>query len=404
MKRLEWLALALAAGPAFAQLHAVVTLDEVLRIVERSPRVAVSQREADMARADRAAAGALPNPSLSLGRSTPSSGERTIFDASSQQQATVELPVPIFGQRGARMRAADFQVGRAESQVRLTAAEIRRLGGLAFVRLLAAQEQLAARRSALGDVERIRGVVAGRQESGMASRYDLARADAELALASLGAQRSQTEIHEQAAALAALADAPGWRPQALGSLVNLKADWAEVETDLAANPAQRLARAETEAAEARIELARRERYPVPSVSLGRTWTSGPFGSANFVGVTSEIPILDNRRALEDRANAEAAAARERERATTAALRAELQKQRDSLRVRREALERFEGAVAQRQPAFLEMAENAYRLGRGTLFELLDARRTQLEAAIARLELLAAIVEAQVELRSLGGNL
>ena len=404
MRRLSVPFLWLATTTAWAQLPQAVTLDEVLRIVERSPRVAVSQREADMARADRAAAGALPNPSLSLGRSTPSSGERTIFDASSQQQATVELPVPIFGQRGARMRAADFQVGRAESQVRLTTAEIRRLAGLAFVRLLAAQEQLAARRSALGDVERIRGVVAGRQESGMASRYDLARADAERALASLGAQRSQTEIHEQAAALAALVDAPGWRPQAMGSLVNLKTDLADVETDLAANPALRLARAETEAAEARIELAHRERYPVPSVSLGRTWTSGPFGATNFVGVASEIPILDNRRALEDRANAEAAAARERERGTTAALRAELQKQRDSLRVRREALERFEREVAQRQPPFLEMAESAYRLGRGTLFELLDARRTQLEAAIARLELLAAIVEAHVELRSLAGNL
>src|SRR5207244_3194291 len=101
----------------------------------------------------------------------------------------------------------------AESQVRLTSAETKRIAGLEFVRLLAAQEPRAARRSALGDVERIRGLVAGRQESGMASRYDLARADAELALAHLGAQRSENEINEHAAALAALVDAPGWRPQ-----------------------------------------------------------------------------------------------------------------------------------------------------------------------------------------------
>ena len=59
---------------------------------------------------------------------------------------------------------------------------------------------------------------------------------------------------------------------------------------------------------------------------------------------------------------------------------------------------------ERQSTFLEMAESAYRLGRGTLFELLDARRTQLEASLARAELLAAIAETQLELRALSGSL
>src|SRR4051794_14787539 len=149
--RLLSLAFFLVAGPVWAQLPQTVTLDEVLRIVEKSSRVAVSAREADIARAERSAAGAFANPTLSLGRSTPSGGERTIFDANSQQQATVELPVPIFGQRGARVRAADLQVGRAESQVRLTVTETKRLAALEFIRLAAAQESLAARRKALVD-------------------------------------------------------------------------------------------------------------------------------------------------------------------------------------------------------------------------------------------------------------
>jgi len=133
-------------GIACAQMPETVTLEEVLRIVEQSPRISVSLREADIARAERAAAGALPNPSVTVGRFTPSGGERTIFDASSQQSASVELPVPIFGQRGARIRAADLALGRAQSQVRLTVAETRRLAALAFGRLLTAGEQLAARR------------------------------------------------------------------------------------------------------------------------------------------------------------------------------------------------------------------------------------------------------------------
>ena len=411
MKRLEFFALLFASCSAAAQpqadLAAAVSLDEVLRIVSRSPRIVASEREAEAARAERVAAGALLNPTLSVGRSRLAGGERTVFDAQSQQQAMVDLPIPIFGQREARVRAAERLVGRAESAIRLTQGEIRRQAALAYLKLLTAQEQLEARRAAASEVQRIRELVAGRLASGMASRYDLARAEAELALAGLGLQRAQAEVTEHAAALAALADADGWLPRAADSLPGLQSAFdaaADVQTVLARNPASRVARDDTALANARIEVASRERFPVPSISLGRTWTSGPFGAANFIGLSSEIPILDDRRALEDKARAEAGAVRERERAINATLRAEYQRHRETLSVRRAALARFDKDVFKSQATFREMAESAYRLGRGTLFELLDARRTQLETLSARLELLAAIVEAQLELRALSDDL
>jgi len=397
----------LVALPAWAQPPATVTLDELLKLVARSPRVLAAERDAEMARAERLTAGALPNPTISFGVARPSAGERTMFDANSQQQATIEMPIPVFGQRGARMDAADRQIGRAESQVRLTSSEARRAAALGFARLVRAQETLAARSAALGEVERIRGLVTGRQQSGVASRYDRSRVDAESALAALAVQRAEADVGEQGAAIAALVDAPGWKPRASGSLEAMRgAPGAErdIAGMLAANPAARLARDESAAAEARIELARRERYPVPSLAYSRAWTSGPFGATNFIGVQSEIPILDSRKGGEDRARAEAAGTRERERAANAALAAEYEKQRDVLRARREALRRFEAETADTQGGFLEMAESAYRLGRGTLFELLDARRTRLEASLARLELLGAIVEAEIEMRALTGDL
>jgi outer membrane protein TolC len=220
-------------------------------------------------------------------------------------------------------------------------------------------------------------------------------------------QRAQTDLREQAAALAGVLAAPaGWQPHAEGSLQALQgALGGAAASELAEDsPAARLARDEARSAEARVELAQRERYPVPSLSLGRTWTDGPFGAANFVGVASEIPILDTRRAQVDKAQAEAESARERERGTRASLQAEYQRHRDTLRLRRDALARFDREVFERQAAFLEMAESAYRLGRGTMFELLDAHRTQLEAATARIELLGGIVESEIELRALAGKL
>ncbi|HEV8110087.1 MAG TPA: TolC family protein, partial [Burkholderiales bacterium] len=325
MRRLSAL-LALVSCNSFGQLPEKATLEEVLRIVSEGPRVTASQRDADAVRAERDAAGAFANPSLSIGRSRPSGGERTIFDANSQDQASLELPVPIFGQRAARVQAAERQVERAQWQVQSTLGEAKKSAALEFARLLVAQEQLALRRRARAEIERIRDIVAGRHDNGMASRYDLARADAELSLASVGVQRAETEVAEHAAAIAALAGAGGWRPQAQGSLESLRPP-PSVEADalLDRSPALQTARAETRAAEARIELAQRERFPVPSIGVGRTWTNGPFGAANFFGLSSEIPILDTRRAQEDKARAETAAARSRERAIEAGLRAELQR-------------------------------------------------------------------------------
>src|SRR2546430_10316662 len=109
MKRLSALLLAFPLAVC-AQLPPTVTLEDVLRIVSESPRVVASQREAEAARAEREAAGAFANPSLSVGRSRPAGGDRTIFDARSQDQASAELPVPIFGQRAARVRVAERQI------------------------------------------------------------------------------------------------------------------------------------------------------------------------------------------------------------------------------------------------------------------------------------------------------
>jgi cobalt-zinc-cadmium efflux system outer membrane protein len=407
------LAFAAAAVPAAAQQPPapnpsdLVTLEQVLEIVAASPRIAAAARDADAARADRIAAGAYPNPSLTFGASRPSGGERTIFDADRQSVALLELPLPVFGQMGARGRAAELQVGLADTQLRLAAGETRRQAALGFARLLAAQEQLAVRRSGLAEVERIRGLVSGRLASGMASRYDLARADAEAALAALALQRAEAAVSEQSAAIAALVDARAWRPRAAGSLEALAsapAPAGEGEEALERGPALRAARDEAAAAEGRVEVAQRELLPIPSVQLGRTWTSGPFGAANYVGIVSEIPISSDRRSLADKAKAQAQGARARAPATGAALRADYRRQLEALQLRREALARFDREVFSQQGAFLEMAESAYRLGRGSLFELLDARRTLLEAATARLELMGGIAESQIELRALVGAL
>jgi cobalt-zinc-cadmium efflux system outer membrane protein len=70
----------------------------------------------------------------------------------------------------------------------------------------------------------------------------------------------------------------------------------------------------------------------------------------------------------------------------------------------EALQRFEQSAAARLPALRQMAEDAYRLGRGTLLELLDATRSRYELQQIRIDLASALAEAQVRLAALTGQL
>jgi len=56
------------------------------------------------------------------------------------------------------------------------------------------------------------------------------------------------------------------------------------------------------------------------------------------------------------------------------------------------------------PALKQMAEDAYRLGKGTILELLDTVRSRYELQQSRVDLAAALLEAQVRYLALSGEL
>jgi len=257
------------------------TLEEVLRPRRagaprrRGPRSARGRRRGAPMGASPPAP--LPTRPSRSAPPVPSGGERTIFDANSQQQATVELPVPIFGQarrgawRGRRPAGGPRGVAGAPHRDRGPSALPALSSSVSWRR----KASLAARRRALIDVERIRGVVAGRQGSG--NGEPLRRGAPPMprrALANLNVQKAVNEVNEHSAALAALVDSPGWaarRRRARSSSCNRRSA-SRAMTSPATSPL-RVARDETAAAQAPRRGSRgRERYPVPAVQLSRTWT------------------------------------------------------------------------------------------------------------------------------------
>ena len=395
-------------------LPELLTLPVLLRLVaERSPRLAVERVGIDSAQADLITAGALPNPTLSYGRMRPSSGANTLFEGNRQQQAGVEFPLLIAGQRGARVETAEQGVLGARARVGLAGSELALRAAELFTGLQAAQERTAVLAEAHGEFERAAGLISGRLDSGMASRYDFARVEIEVAAIAVRLADARADAAEKSAGLASLLGAPGWRPHAAGELAPASAlatggiarDPPALRAALASgNPQIIAARREEETARAAVRRAELERWPVPVLSLGRTWTNEPFGAANFVGLSTEVPLFDSRQGQLSKAQAELRAAERRREALEAEAEVELARLLEALAQRRAALERFERNVDVRSPALRQMAEDAYRLGRSTVLELIDAARTRVDARVTAIDLRAFTVQQELRIRALTGGL
>jgi cobalt-zinc-cadmium efflux system outer membrane protein len=410
MKRvLIAMGLVLFAGNVLAQeLPERLNLPALLRLVaERSPRLAVERAGIEAAEADRVTAAAIPNPTVSIGRMRPSGGiPNTVVDANRQQQAGVELPVLIAGQRGARVEAAEQGVLGARARVAQAANEIALRAAELFAGLQAAQERAAVLAEAQGEYERAAALVSGRHGSGMASRYDLARVEMEVAGIAVRLSDARADAAEKSAGIAALLGAGGWRPVAEGLLApaGLKSDLSAWQPLVAGNPQLLAARREEDIARASVARAERERWPVPVLSAGRTWTSDPFGAANYIGIATEVPIFDTRRGQLEKAQAELRAAERRRAALEAEIAVELRRLLTALELRRATLARFESKVDVRSPELRQMAEDAYRLGRGTLLELIDSARIRVDARVTDIDLRALTVQQELRILALTGGL
>ena len=399
----------LFSGNIFSQeLPEQLDLATLLRLVaERSPRLAVERVSIEAAEADRITAGALPNPTISYGSSRPSGGAaNSVISGNRQQQAGIDLPVLIAGQRGARVEAAEQGVLGARARVAQAGAEMALRAAELFIGLQAAQEKIAVLAEAHSEIERAASLISGRLDSGMASRYDLARVEMEVASIAVRLADARADAAEKSAGLATLLGAPGWRPRAAGELAprGLQAELPAWQGSLSANPQIIFARREEDTARAAVRRAERERWPVPVLSLNRSWTSEPFGAANFIGFSTEVPILDSRRGQLDKAQAELRAAERRREALEAETGVELRRLLEALVQRRAALERFERRVDVRSPALRQMAEDAYRLGRSTVLELIDAARTRVDARVTGIDLRAFTVQQELRILSLTGGL
>ena len=390
------------------QLPKQVTIDQLLQVLkDKSPRYGVARSRLEEAKAGVIAADVYPNPNLSYGRFDLASSVNTMYDGHVQQQVTVSVPILATGQHGARVSAAERRVEATEADIEADYLHLVRDTWRLFVRLLAAQEKVAVLETSLEESKKLQHIVTERENAGMSSPYDTLRLTQETQNIESRLASARTDAASVVGEIGVLLGFSTWEMQALGELkplgvpVDLEKLWRDTEQN---NPELETSRREIVAANADIEKAEAERWPIPSIQVGTVFTDHPYGMTSFGGLSVDIPIFDRGQGGIAKAEAEKHIALVKQSYLTASTRQELERAVEVLKQRRANLEKFENSSLKSLPKLKQMAEDAYQLGQSTLLEVLDASRSRTETKLTYLDLLSDEVNAEIDTLSASGLL
>ena len=383
-----------------------LTLARALQILaEESPGTAALRAQIDEAKADVVAAKTAPNPSLDYEGTRLHSGTNT--GAATVDQASLEWPVLIFGQRKARSDAAEHGVAAAEAHVLADLASRERDVRAAFADLLAQQERVGILEGARLDLEHVASIVCARKEAGEASAYDALRVETEFRSTDALLGDARGDLADASGRLAVLLGRPGALLRAAGELspppaAPLDADalWAEAALHV---PSLAAARRDEDAAASAEHAARRDAWPVPVLTGGAEWTQDARSTSVVFGVSIALPSLDRNQGAIARARARQEEATLARKAVEAESRADLERAVRVATERRAALAELDAAVSSRLPEMRTMAEAAYREGRGDILELLDAFRSLTQTRLARVDAFTGVAHAEADLLFLPGR-
>ncbi len=395
-------ATALAPAPAPRAQYSVEQLLRIARV--QSPLLAVSRSEELAARAGITTARAYPNPELEfgLGQATARSGGSSGFSPALGIAQPLENP----WLRSSRIQTAQARAEVASSQTGLAqvllVAEIKRR----FLEVARLKEEVQAYQEDIRLAEQIRVRVQVRVRTGEAPRFDLIRAETEVAVAAKNL--ASAELRQQ--------QALGLLRQGVSPILeknfDIQLDTIELalleDADyevlrkrlLAENPDIAVAERELERAQRQIEVE--QALALPQVSLRASQDRDPSITINRIGAQIQIPIFNRR----EGPIAEAQALAERAKLQLEQRRFEQIAGFDTAwqgyKAAAGQVRALESGIVDRSRAVIEVAEAAYRFGERGILEFLDAQR---QFRLVRNELIQARFNARLnraELERLAG--
>ncbi|MGH8467133.1 MAG: TolC family protein [Pseudomonas sp.] len=379
----------------------VLTLDNALRAAqENNPELAAARWGIDIAEGERRQAGVLPNPELSW----------EVEDTRKSSQTTTVSVSQMFelgGKRGARLSVAgrDAELAALELERQGNALRAEVMG--AFQAAARAQEGLQLAEQSLRLSERGLQVVQGRVKAGSASPVEATRAQvqvSEVRLEKLRAEQAQTVAYQQ---LAAATGAPMVQFDKVASASSQASDLpgrSQLLDRLEHTPDMRLARVQIGQREAALDLARTQRIPDLTVSVGSQYSETDRERINVVGVSLPIPLFDRNQGNVLAAARRADQARDQRNGAELRLRTEVIQALAQWATSAQEVQAFDRSILPSAQQALDAATRGFERGKFAFLDVLDAQRTLVAARLQYLEAQAQRSEAQVRLERIFGDL
>jgi len=320
----------------------------------------------------------------------------------------VEQPLPISGRVAYYRRALAPVKEAAEAQTEARFWEARASLRQAFYRLFASQQQAETIEASLCDLAEIHRILSERERQGEGSRYDRLRAERELRELRTDLTMAGARTHQERAVLlsylprdAALQRVEGdlgprhllfTREEALQQALRRR---AELRVESA-----RLAQVDLER-----QAAERLRYPEPVFSAGLKRADLALNRLDHgvvFGLTLPLPLFNKGRTEVARLSAERERTQARRELLAQHVQATVGGAWDLYSTRLEALPAFEKQTSEITDDLLRTARVGYQEGELGILELLDAYRVQRQTRLRRLEIQAAVKEAEIELSRVVG--
>jgi cobalt-zinc-cadmium efflux system outer membrane protein len=383
---------------AHAQRRVVTEADVLAAVRARDPDVLTSRAAIAASRARESGESVYPNPSLSWEREQlPGDGPL----AEREDVFAVTVPIELSGARSARRALAESVTAQTRANHAIIAVSAARGALDVFYEAIAAREHIAiakAQLERLGEAER---VLSRRVAEGSAPGYDLLRLQLEAELARSALEEREGQAASALAELSTLLELPRESIELSGDL-ELRAGSAPVDTHRSAALLDEGRRAVARAEEA----AGLAWLPALQLRAGAKLAAarGQDAVGYLAGVSLELPLFDDKSALGRQATAAGA---ELEALSTARGRArERLERRARVSLERARLERarFEQATRDRISSLERAADSAYREGRQTIIELLDAQRMRTAIEERALALRLQAKRAELDLRAAGDEL
>jgi len=352
-------------------------------------------------------AGRLTNPELELELENFGGSGEFRGGANAEASVRVSQRIELGGKRQRRVEVARTEVELEKTHQRAYITELHALVRTRVVEVATAQQQLELAQAQAELSHTLLAMVRERIATGKAADIEQIAFALQLSEAKLKTGQAQIEVARAKHALAALwgESSPQFNAVAL-KLEQLPAH-EEIEAlaaTLSLTPASALAQAQTQRAAHELRLERARRIPDLNLSVGVKEERGSGDHAMIGGISLEIPLFErNQDGI--------AAARARQQRADATLRASMLEQRKqlqngwyALKSAREAAHTLRTEILPAAQEHFEAVTYAYRAGKYTYAQVLDAQQNLFELRQRHIDALGDVHRKHIELERICARL